>query len=138
MYNAVGDFRPYFSALASRGWRVIFYDGRGTGASQRDPVDFSLDARVNDLEAVSETVGADRFALCGNHSAGPAAIAYAVRHPDRVSHLILVNTFARGETYQESTPALRLTKDLRNIAEDQWEFYSMALANAMTSFSDGQ
>jgi class 3 adenylate cyclase len=136
MYTTVPELRPYFAPLAKRGMRVVLYDGRGTGSSQRDASAFDLDARVLDLEAVVEAVGLDRFALCGSHSGGPAAIVYAVRHPERVSHLILTNTSARGEGYQESTPALRVATDLRHIAEDQWEFYTLALANAFLAFSD--
>ncbi len=135
-YTTVEEFRPYFGLLASRGWRAIFYDGRGTGSSQRDAAAFDLNARICDLEAVIGAAGSERFALCGFHTGGPAAIVYAAKHPERVSHLVLVNTSARGEDYQASTPALRVARDLRHIAEDQWEFYTLALANALTAFSD--
>ncbi len=136
VYTAVEPFRPYFSALAERGRRVIFYDGRGMGSSQRDATDFDLNARVRDVEAVFEAVGSDRVALCGNQTGGPAAIAYSVRHPERVSHLVLVNTFASGSDYIDSIPSIRIAGYLRHIAEDQWEFYTLALANALTAFSD--
>jgi len=135
-YTTVEFFRPYFSRLASRGWRTVFYDGRGNGSSQRDVADVGLDARTLDLAAITETIGQDRFAVCGSQSGGPAAIVYAVRHPERLTHLVLANTSARGSDYQESTPTLRVARDLRHIAEDQWEFYTLALANAMTGFSD--
>ena len=134
-YSAM-QLRPYFGALVERGWRVIFYDGRGTGSSQRDPADLGLTGRILDLEAVIEAVGSDRFALCGGQSGGPPAIAYSVQHPERVSHLVLVNTFARGAEFFESIPSLRVARDLRHIAVDQWEFYTLALANAATAFSD--
>ena len=135
-FTTVAEFRPYCDALVQRGWQAIFYDGRGTGSSQRDAADFGLDARVRDLEAVIDAAGWDRFALCGNHSGGPAAIVYAAQHPERVSHLVLANTFAHGADYQESAPSLRVARDMRHIAEDQWEFYTLALANALTAFSD--
>ena len=136
MYTTVEELRPYFDPLVKRGMRVIFYDGRGTGSSQRDAIDVDLDTRVLDLEAVMNAVGPDALALCGSHSGGPAAIEYAARHSERVSHLVLANTSARGLDYQEATPALRVASDLRHIAEDQWEFYTLALANAFTAFSD--
>jgi class 3 adenylate cyclase len=135
-YTTFEQFRPYFRALASRGWRAILYDGRGTGSSQRDATDFDLRARIRDLEAVIEAIGSDRFALCGNHTGGATAIVYAAEHPERVSRLILTNTFAGGGDYQQSTPALRVALDLLNVAEDEWEFYTLALANAVTAFSD--
>jgi class 3 adenylate cyclase len=136
LYASVEQFRPYYGALAQRGWRVIFYDGRGMGSSQRDVTGLGLDERILDLDAVVGAAGSDRLALCGTQSGGPAAIAYSVQHPERVSHLGLVNTFARGADYFESIPSLRVAKDLSHIAEDQWEFYSLAVANALTAFSD--
>jgi class 3 adenylate cyclase len=131
------DYRqPYMEALVERGWRVIFYDGRGTGSSQRDATGFDINGRILDLEAVIEAVGSDGLELCGGQSGSMAAIVYSVQHPERVSHLVLVNAIARGAEYFESIPTLRVSRDLRHIAEDQWEFYTLALANAMTAFSD--
>lgn len=75
---------------------VIRYDDRGCGLSDRDVEDMSLDARAGDLEAVVESVSVQRFALLGVSGGGPPAIRYTVSHPDRVSHLILYGTYARG------------------------------------------
>ncbi|MDO8616813.1 MAG: adenylate/guanylate cyclase domain-containing protein [Dehalococcoidia bacterium] len=147
--GAWGDIHLYLSAglalsvgmadaVVERGWRVVRYDGRGMGASDRSAVDFSIEGRLRDLEAVIDAVGADRFALCGSTQGGPAAISYAVRHPERLSHLILVNSFASGADYYEALPSMRVAKDLRHIAEDQWEFYTLALANALTAFSNSE
>ncbi len=74
---------------------LVRYDGRGAGLSERDVSDYSLDARVLDLEAVVERLGLERFALLGAFDSGPVAIAYAVRCPQRVSHLLLWCTWAR-------------------------------------------
>ena len=136
VYTTVDRFRPYIRALLDRGRRVILYDGRGMGSSQRDATNLDLSGRILDLEAVIEAVGGDHLALCGNHSGGPAAIAYSARHAETVSRLILVNTHGCGSDYFESTPSLRVAKDLIHIAEDQWEFYTLALANAFLGFSD--
>src|SRR3989441_8361773 len=136
LYTNVDYRPPYIGPLVERGWRVIFYDGRGTGSSQRDATGGDLNRRILDLEAVVEAVGSDRFALCGVASGGPAAIAYSVQRPERVSHLVLVNTFAHGAEYFESIPALRVMRDLRHIAEDQWEFFTLAIANSFTAFSN--
>ena len=136
LYTNVDYRPPYIGPLVERGWRVIFYDGRGTGSSQRDATGGDLNRRILDLEAVVEAVGSDRFALCGVASGGPAAIVYSVQRPERVSHLVLVNTFAHGAEYFESIPSVRVSRDLRHIAEDQWEFYTLALANALNAFSD--
>jgi len=102
LYTNVDYRPPYIGPLVERGWRVIFYDGRGTGSSQRDATGGDLNRRILDLEAVVEAVGSDRFALCGVASGGPAAIVYSVQRPERVSHLVLVNTFAHGAEYFES------------------------------------
>src|SRR5438128_2028834 len=74
---------------------VVAYDSRGTGLSDRDARDLSLEARVSDLEAVVDRLGLEQFALHGVNFSSPTAITYAVRHPERVSHLILDDAFAR-------------------------------------------
>lgn len=86
---------PLFMRLAAR-HRFIRYDERGTGLSQRDAANFSFEAFVNDLETVVDTLGLGRFALFGVSQGAPIAIAYAVRHPDRVSRLVLCGGFAQG------------------------------------------
>ncbi len=75
---------------------VIRYDERGNGLSDWNVDDLSFASWVRDLEAVVEAAGADRFALLGISQGGPVAIEYAVRHPERVTHLILYGTYARG------------------------------------------
>jgi DNA-binding SARP family transcriptional activator/pimeloyl-ACP methyl ester carboxylesterase len=72
----------------------VHYDERGNGLSDWNSPDFSLDAFVHDLEAVVDSLGLDRFALIGSSKGGPTSIAYAARHPERVSHLVLYGTSA--------------------------------------------
>ena len=72
---------------------LVHYDGRGFGLSDRNVTDFSLDARVRDLEAVVAALHLDRFDLYGFSAGGPTAIAYAARNPERVTHLVLGSTF---------------------------------------------
>jgi pimeloyl-ACP methyl ester carboxylesterase/DNA-binding CsgD family transcriptional regulator len=78
------------------GHRVVRYDERGCGLSDRDPGQLSLDAFVGDLESVVDAAGLDRFALLGASQGAAVAIGYAVRHPERVSHLVLCGGYARG------------------------------------------
>jgi pimeloyl-ACP methyl ester carboxylesterase len=80
----------------SRDHTLIRYDERGCGLSDWDVDEFSVEAWVRDLEAVVEASGLKRFALLGISQGGPVAIAYAVKHPERVSHLILYGTYGRG------------------------------------------
>ena len=86
---------PWSSVLARR-HRLIRYDGRGCGLSDRDAADFSLERCVEDLEAVIEACKIERFVLFGATIGGITALAYAARHPERVSHLVIVGGFAVG------------------------------------------
>ena len=87
--------REYFERLSSE-HAVIRYDSRGAGLSDRDVTDYSLEAKVCDIEAVVDQAGLKRFALLGFGHIGSAAIAYAAKHTDRVSHLILWHSYARS------------------------------------------
>ncbi|HEX2706042.1 MAG TPA: alpha/beta hydrolase, partial [Candidatus Lustribacter sp.] len=73
---------------------VVRYDERGHGLSDRDVDDFSLEARIADLEAVVESSGHERFALMAMSQGGPVAIEYAVRHPERVTRLLFYGSYA--------------------------------------------
>jgi pimeloyl-ACP methyl ester carboxylesterase len=86
---------PLFRALAAD-HRLIRYDERGNGLSDWDVGDISFDAFVRDLETVVEATGRERFALFGMSQGCAVSMAYAVRHPGRVSHLILHGGYARG------------------------------------------
>ena len=88
-------WRHVFREL-SREHTLVRYDARGNGMSDWDVDRLSLEAWVADLETVANSVGAERFPLLGISQGGPVAVAYAVRHPERVSHLILYGAFALG------------------------------------------
>jgi class 3 adenylate cyclase len=102
--------RPWFTHLEfeweSSMWRssidrlsarhlLICHDGRGMGLSDHRVSDYSPEAHVRDLEAVVDALGLERFALYGVSQGGATSITYAVRYPQRVSHLILQGSFAR-------------------------------------------
>ena len=86
---------PLFSRLAAQ-CQLVRYDERGIGLSDRDVPDFSFEAFVDDLETVVDECGLQRFALLGISQGAPVSIAYAVRHPERVSRLVLCGGFAKG------------------------------------------
>src|SRR5690349_1096505 len=73
---------------------VIRYDERGHGLSDRDVDDFSLEARIGDLEAVVEHSGVERFAVMAMSQGGPVAIEYAAAHLDRVTRMIFYGSYA--------------------------------------------
>jgi pimeloyl-ACP methyl ester carboxylesterase/DNA-binding CsgD family transcriptional regulator len=92
--------------------RVIRYDQRGCGLSDREVERVSLQAMVEDLEAVVEASGLEKFALLGISGGGPVAISYTVAHPERVDHLILYGTYARGRLKRDLTPEQRQEVEL--------------------------
>ena len=82
----------------------IRYDSRGYGLSDRDVSDVSFEAMVRDLEAVVAAAAPEKFVLVGHSSGGAVAVAYAVRHPERVSHLVLFNSYLRGQLKRATEP----------------------------------
>ena len=88
-------WRPWIEAL-SRDHTLLRMDQRATGLSDWDVADISMESWVCDLEAVVDAAGLERFALLGHSQSGSIAIEYAVRHPERVSHLVILGGYARG------------------------------------------
>jgi pimeloyl-ACP methyl ester carboxylesterase/tRNA A-37 threonylcarbamoyl transferase component Bud32 len=86
----------------SRDHTFIRYDERGNGLSDWKVDDLSFNAWVEDLESVVEATKLERFPLLGISQGGAVAIAYAVRHPEKVSHLILYGAYARGWITRDS------------------------------------
>jgi pimeloyl-ACP methyl ester carboxylesterase len=90
------EIRCFYEELA-RHHTLVRYDQRGTGLSDRNRTDFTLESELKDLETVIDRLKLKCLALFGFSIGGPIAVAYIARHPRRVSHLILYNTFARGK-----------------------------------------
>jgi pimeloyl-ACP methyl ester carboxylesterase/DNA-binding CsgD family transcriptional regulator len=88
-------WRHWLEALGER-HTVIRYDERGCGLSSSDVSDLSLETWVQDLEAVVDAAGLERFALLGASQAAAIAVGYAAAHPERVTDLVLYGGFARG------------------------------------------
>lgn len=89
-------WRHWLSEL-TRHHRLVRYDARGCGLSDWEPPELSFESWVRDLEAVIDAAQVEeRFALFGISQGAAVAIAYAARHPGRVSHIVLFNGYARG------------------------------------------
>lgn len=88
-------WRHLYRELRKR-YSLVRYDARGNGLSDWDIEDISIEAFVHDLEAVVDAAGIERFALLGISQGCAVAITYAVRHPERVTHLVLYGGFAQG------------------------------------------
>ena len=97
----------------------VRYDERGCGLSDWSATDFSFDDWVSDLESVVEALGLDRFPLLGVSQGGAVAVAYAARHPDRVSKLVLCSAYAQGRAVRavgdEELRAAALDLDLARV-----------------------
>ena len=110
---------------------VVRYDPRGSGMSDRNVTDFSLDSLECDLEAVVNAVGLERFALMAMLFTGPVAIAYAARHPEQLSHLLLWCAYASGRDYAD-LPAVKAFQALRM---QDWEIYTQTGAHAFLGWA---
>lgn len=99
--------------------QLVRYDIRGTGLSDREISDISFDHFVTDLNAVVAALGLERFPLFAISQGGAVSIAYTVRHPERVSHLILLGAFARGAAHRaKQGPAFVETQ--RAVIREGW------------------
>jgi pimeloyl-ACP methyl ester carboxylesterase len=94
-----GMLSPAYFGDALRGFGahhlVVRYDTRGFGLSDRGMSDYSLDARVRDLEAVTDALKLKRFSIYAISFGGPTVIAYAARHPERINRLVFYGSYAR-------------------------------------------
>jgi pimeloyl-ACP methyl ester carboxylesterase/DNA-binding CsgD family transcriptional regulator len=101
--------------------RLIRYDERGCGLSDWDVADLSFDAWLRDLEAIVDTLALERFPLLGISQGASIAIAYAVKHPERVSHLILHGGYARGRLKRSGDARLiEEAETMNKLAEHGW------------------
>jgi DNA-binding SARP family transcriptional activator/pimeloyl-ACP methyl ester carboxylesterase len=153
-YAAVGDGPPlvwaahWLSHLAfsweSPVWRhwtdefgkdhsFVHYDERGNGLSDWDVPEFSVDAFVRDLEAVVDTLRLEQFALMGSSKGGPTAAAYAARHPERVSHLILYGTFAQGWRRLKNAAQIERVEATITLMQQGWAQDNPAVRQYLTS-----
>jgi pimeloyl-ACP methyl ester carboxylesterase/DNA-binding CsgD family transcriptional regulator len=97
------------------------YDERGCGLSDWNVDDFSLEAWVTDLESVIEATGLERFPLLGISQGGAVAVAYAVRHPEKVTHLVLYGAYARGRLHRSSSSEhIREAETLLDLMRVGW------------------
>jgi class 3 adenylate cyclase/pimeloyl-ACP methyl ester carboxylesterase len=99
-------WRHFYREL-SRDHTLFRYDARGNGLSDREVPDVGFEKYVDDLETVVDAAGIDRFALLGISQGCAVSVGYAVRHPERVSHLVLFGGYAVGWKKRARTEAER-------------------------------
>ena len=100
---------------------LVRYDMRGVGLSDRNPGAVSLQTYVTDLETVVDATGHSRFPLFAISQGGAPSIIYAVRHPERVSHLILFGAYARGTSHRSGPgQGPEAVETYRRLIRDGW------------------
>jgi pimeloyl-ACP methyl ester carboxylesterase/DNA-binding CsgD family transcriptional regulator len=113
-------WRHVLHALSQR-WKLLRYDERGCGLSDWEVPALTFDSWVRDLETVADAAHVERFALLGISQGASIAIAYAVRHPERVTHLVLQGGYARGRLVRSSTrEAAEEAEMMCRLAEMGW------------------
>ncbi len=113
-------WRHWIEALA-RDHCFLRYDARGCGLSDRVAEDLSFEALVRDFEAVVDASGFERFPIVGISAGAPLAIAYAARHPERVSHLVLHGAFVRGPARRQPSAEQRdMDESMVRLIELGW------------------
>jgi DNA-binding winged helix-turn-helix (wHTH) protein/pimeloyl-ACP methyl ester carboxylesterase len=111
----------------------VHYDERGNGLSDWDNPTFSVDTFVRDLEAVVDALGFDRFALIGSSKGGSTAMAYAARHPERVSHLVLLGAGAQGWRVWGNGDEIERREAIATLTRQGWAQDNPAFRQILTS-----
>jgi DNA-binding winged helix-turn-helix (wHTH) protein/pimeloyl-ACP methyl ester carboxylesterase len=124
-------WRHWYAEL-SRHHQLVRYDERGNGMSQRDVDDVSFDTWVRDLETVVDAAGLDRFPLLGISRGGSIAIAYAVKHPERVTHLVLYGAFPAGLNRYGTPDQIEARRALTSLVRLGWGLNNAAFCKTFT------
>jgi class 3 adenylate cyclase/pimeloyl-ACP methyl ester carboxylesterase len=117
----------------ARDHMLVRYDERGNGLSDWDVEDISFEAFVRDLETVVDAIGAERFALLAISQGCAVAIDYVVRHPERVTHLILYGGYARGRLRRGSATQAEEEEALLTLMRHGWGQENPAFRQIFTS-----
>ena len=125
-------WRHVFHGLAD-GRTLIRYDARGNGLSDWDVEDFSIERQVEDLEALVDSTGLDRFPLFGLSQGCAISVVYAARYPERVSRLILVGGYARGWNSIGRDDVVRQTHAMMTLVGIGWGKDNPAFRQMFTS-----
>jgi pimeloyl-ACP methyl ester carboxylesterase/DNA-binding SARP family transcriptional activator len=125
-------WRHWITALSARN-RLVRYDQRGNGLSDRAVEDLSFEAMVADLESVADAAGLARFALLGLSQGCAYSVAYALRHPERVSHLILYGGYAQGWRKRGDAGVIARRTAMTTLIREGWGQDSPAFRQLFTN-----
>lgn len=112
---------------------LVRYDERGTGLSDRDVDNIAFERCVDDLESIVEATGKERFALFGVSQGALIAIGYAVRHPERVSHLVLYGGYAAGWRVRNDPEEIKKREAMVTLMRHGWGSDNPAFRQIFTS-----
>jgi class 3 adenylate cyclase len=121
-------WRNWFELLAGSDIRLVRYDTRGCGLSWAAEPSYSLEEMVDDLGAVADRAGFGRFGIVAPVQAGPAALVYASRNPERVDRIVLWCAISRGDELRTSS-----FEALRTLSHTDWALFSEAAAHAVVA-----
>jgi DNA-binding winged helix-turn-helix (wHTH) protein/pimeloyl-ACP methyl ester carboxylesterase len=124
---------PLLQRLADR-FHLVRYDGRGAGLSDRDVPAISFQTMLYDLEAVVDAIALERFALLGISAGAATSIAYAARHPHRVSKLVLFGGYALGRKKRCSPQDAEEAQAFLTLGRHGWGDDRLLFARAFLSF----
>ena len=127
---------PVWSSLLreiAAGRRLIRYDARGNGLSDWEVDEISFEAFVRDIESVVEATGLDKFDLLGVSQGAAISVAYAVRYPERVRHLVLYGGFARGRRMRGSQQEIANSDAIATLMRQGWGQENPAFRQMFTS-----
>lgn len=132
------QYRQWFERLAET-HTVIHFDARGTGLSERDVADLSLDAHVLDVEAVLAKAGVPKTDLFAGSYSGPVGIRFAARRPEAVNRFVLWCTHARhNEVTAKMPPHLNDQRVAVNrLAEVDWDLYIRTYLYRAAGWTEG-
>jgi proline iminopeptidase len=127
-------FHPYFSSLANS-YRVIYFDALGRGKSDRakSTKEYTLSRDVEDVEGLRKALGLGRISVLGHSYGGLVAQAYALRFPDSLQRVILVDTLFSAEMWQANND--NSNREIQNQFPEAWEKIQQVRAQGYSSCS---
>src|SRR3990172_1100752 len=130
--QAIWETLAHLYQPLAEGFHLVWYDSRGTGLSDREAIDFSMEAMVRDLQAVVEGAGLTGFAMVAFYSAVPIAVTYAASRPEKISSLVLADGWMKLSDWNQS-PASVAAKALRS---GDWMVYTETFARLTFGFEN--
>jgi class 3 adenylate cyclase/pimeloyl-ACP methyl ester carboxylesterase len=112
-------WRPFLNRMA-RQFRLVRFDQRGAGMSDREPAEISENAMAADLETVAREAGLERHALLGLSQGAAFSIRYALNHPDKVTCLVIVGGYLLGRNRRPDPEQRSISQNLVAMMRDGW------------------